>query len=475
MADYLSVGIDIGTSTTQLVFSSFEMENTAAYFSVPKVSVVNKQIVYMSPIYDTPMRDTQNIDAAEVERIVAAEYAKAGRTAGEVDTGAVIITGETARKDNASQVLEALSGYAGDFVVATAGPDLEAIIAGKGSGACEYSSRYMCTVMNIDIGGGTSNAAFFDNGETVACGSLDIGGRLVTYNSDGVIGHISDGARKVAVRYGIDVAVGRRADDSQLVGMAEGMAKVLEQFAGLRAKDALFYDLQTPGGSVFDLQQKPDAVFFSGGVADCVYNDIQDKKRYGDIGVYLGAALRSDAFAAVNVARPAQTIRATVVGAGSYTVSVSGSTVLYAGDVFPMKNVPVLKLDEHIEQAIYRGNSAPLKDRAKWFVGQNDGSVPAFAIKGRQDPSYNELTSAAVCLIDCADAALPDGAPLIVTMQADMAKALGQAIKTRMDRPRSIICLDGVEAGDSDYMDFGHPLMEGLVVPVGVKTLIFGG
>ena len=49
-------------------------------------------------------------------------------------TGAVIITGETARKENANEVLEALSDLAGDFVVATAGPDLESILAARGAG-----------------------------------------------------------------------------------------------------------------------------------------------------------------------------------------------------------------------------------------------------------------------------------------------------------------------------------------------------
>jgi ethanolamine utilization protein EutA len=474
MADYLSVGIDIGTSTTQLVFSRFEMENTAAYFAVPRVAIVNKQIVYMSGIYDTPLKDGKTIDAEKIERIVEKEYKRAGISAGMVDTGAVIITGESARKDNAQSALGALAGYAGDFVVATAGPDLEAIIAGKGSGACGYSERYMCTVMNIDIGGGTSNAVVFDNGEVAACGSLDIGGRLVTY-ADGVIDYVSGAAVLAARRCGISIEAGQRVDEASLRALAEKMAQVLEQFAGLRKKDSLFYELKTPGGSVFDLDTAPDAFFFSGGVADCIYNTGGERERYNDIGVYLAEAIRGSAFTGAAVVRPEQTIRATVVGAGSYTVSVSGSTIQYTEGIFPVKNVPVLKLDGEAEAAVYRGECGALLERARWFMGQNDCRMFAVAVRGCKDPAYTELACAADCFIKLADEILPEQAPLIITIQYDMAKALGQAIRVRMENRRSMICVDGINAGENDFMDFGQPLMDGLVIPVGVKTLIFGG
>ena len=91
----------------------------------------------------------------------------------------MIITGETARKENARQVLAALSAFAGDFVVATAGPDLESILAARGAGADEYSREHHTKVLHFDIGGGTSNLALYDNGELVRTGCLDVGGRLI--------------------------------------------------------------------------------------------------------------------------------------------------------------------------------------------------------------------------------------------------------------------------------------------------------
>ena len=131
----LSVGIDIGTSTTQVIFSHLVMENTAGYFSVPRVSIVDKKLVYESRIHTTPLVDRVLLDGDGIQAIVAGEFAAAGIHPEDTQTGAVIITGESARKENSAIVLEKLSRFAGEFVVSTAGPDLEAIVAGKGSGA----------------------------------------------------------------------------------------------------------------------------------------------------------------------------------------------------------------------------------------------------------------------------------------------------------------------------------------------------
>lgn len=176
MADIVSVGIDIGTSTTQVVFSRLTMENAAGYFAVPRVSIVDKQVIYKGQVHTTPLKSPVLIDGAGVREIVAREYGRAGFRPADVETGAVIITGESARKENAAAVLSELSGFAGDFVVSTAGPDLESIIAGKGSGAWRCSLEEDCVAVNLDIGGGTTNIVAFDCGETVSTGCLDVGG-----------------------------------------------------------------------------------------------------------------------------------------------------------------------------------------------------------------------------------------------------------------------------------------------------------
>ena len=123
MADLLSVGIDIGTSTTQVVFSRLELQNTSGFFSVPNVAITEKKLLYKSTPHSTPLSAAYRLDADKLEEIVRQEYEKAGYLPENVETGAVIITGESARKENAALVLSTLSRLAGDFVVSTAGPD----------------------------------------------------------------------------------------------------------------------------------------------------------------------------------------------------------------------------------------------------------------------------------------------------------------------------------------------------------------
>src|SRR5690625_2024016 len=175
----LSVGIDIGTSTTQLVLSHLTLENTSSAFRVPRISIVDKKVIYKSEIMNTPIVGDLKIDQKQIQHFVENEYKKANIKKSDIQTGAVIITGETARKENAEEVLQALSGYAGEFVVATAGPDLESVIAGKGAGIHTFSKSHSTTVVNLDIGGGTTNMALFERGEVVDTGCLDIGGRLI--------------------------------------------------------------------------------------------------------------------------------------------------------------------------------------------------------------------------------------------------------------------------------------------------------
>jgi len=157
MSSILSVGIDIGTTTTQLVFSRIDLENTAGYFTAPRVSIVDKKVLFQSEIHTTPLLSNSMLDGEKIRQLVAAEYQRAGFRPEDTDTGAVIITGESAGKQNAEITLHQLSDFAGEFVVSTAGPDLESIIAGKGSGAWQYSLDRECRTVNVDIGGGTTN------------------------------------------------------------------------------------------------------------------------------------------------------------------------------------------------------------------------------------------------------------------------------------------------------------------------------
>ena len=328
----LSVGIDIGTSTTQLVISRLTLVNRANPYAVPRVAIDKREVLYRGGIHFTPLLSDTVIDAQGVRAIVEAEYQKSGFRREDVATGAVIITGETARKKNARQVLAALSAFAGDFVVATAGPDLESILAARGAGADEYSREHHTKVLHFDIGGGTSNLALYDNGELVRTGCLDVGGRLVKLDREtGRVTYVSPSLQRWAAGAnprptGCEPlfraagpcpvpAVGERVTPEALAPLVQTMTEALEQAAGLLpGRDRL--DAFLTQGTRWEPEGAP-VVSFSGGVADCIDSPPSDWLAFGDIGVLLGRAIAaSPAFQAAGRFRGRETIRATVVGAG---------------------------------------------------------------------------------------------------------------------------------------------------------------
>ena len=473
----LSVGIDVGTSTTQVVFSKLQMDNAGGYFSVPRVAIVDKEVVYKSEVYMTPLKTDVLIDTDALRDIVAAEFRKAGYRPEDTDSGAVIITGESARKENSDAVLKSLSDFAGDFVVSAAGPDMESLIAGKGSGAWQYSMDHHCRVANLDIGGGTTNVVLFEDGETLARGCLDIGGRLICMNPQGIITKVSPAAAVMAQAAGVSVSVGDRCDELKLTAVTRQMAAALNAYLGVGTKDidAILRQIKTSGSSDFPVPEKVQAVFFSGGVADLIYHESADTWAYGDIGVLLGRAIReSRLFTDFQKMEPGETIRATVVGAGTYTTTISGSTITYSDDIFPLKNIPVIKLDEELQEACFAGETEPVIRWIQWVLGQNDEEHFILAMPGKRNPGYMEMKRAAASIRQIMDRVQPPGEPILLVIESDIAKAMGQMIRQQPDLKRQVVAIDSIHVEDGEYVDMGKPMMNGMVIPVVVKTLIFG-
>ena len=182
-----SVGIDIGTTSCHLVFSRLSLHNEASATQIPRLVIGSREIIYESPIFLTPLNSDGSIDGAKVAELMSNEYSNAEITPDDINCGAVIITGETARLRNAEHVLHEISFLVGDFVAASAGPELESILAGRGSGALQYSKDSGNTVCNIDIGGGTTNIAVFKNGELLETSCLRIGGRCFQFSPQGAL------------------------------------------------------------------------------------------------------------------------------------------------------------------------------------------------------------------------------------------------------------------------------------------------
>lgn len=476
MEAILSAGIDIGTSTTQLVFSRLSIKNVGGFGDVPRIEIIDKEIIYRSDIYFTPLVSEEEINAEAVKEIILAEYRKAGMEPSDLTTGAVIITGETSRKRNAKEVLQALSEIAGDFVVATAGPDLEAVLAGKGAGAATLSQTCGKLVANLDIGGGTTNICYFKEGQVVDTACLDIGGRLIKIEA-GRITYLSSKMEQLIRNLGISlkpydaVSSEDQASMDKLYLVVEGMVRLLEQSVHLSPSTPLL-ELQKTN-RLISCVEIPDIITFSGGVADCMKNPVQDVFQYGDIGVILGEAIkRSKLFRARMTQKAVETMNATVIGAGNYSMDVSGSTIEYQNCPFPLKNIPVVEFDMNEQNLL---NLHTEIERAIRRVGEEDEDNVqlALAAKGLKCPSYLQLEKMAEEIAEAMGPELTKGKVLILVLQEDIGKALGQAMKRTLPRNTSILCIDHIACHNGDYIDIGTPIASGKVVPVIVKTLVF--
>jgi ethanolamine utilization protein EutA len=465
----ISVGIDIGTTTTQLVFSELTLVDVARAGQIPRIDIADRTVLHTSDIVFTPLLDAETIDAEGLSRILRAEYQRAGIDPKQVETGAVIITGETARKQNADQVLQAIAGLAGDFVVTVAGPNVEGMIAGRGSGAASWSRQHFSTVTNVDIGGGSANSAVFRLGKLQASAAMTFGGRIIELDGDRVRS-VNGPGRAILAAAGLQLAAGDRpslADLRRVTGIMADLALQLVEGRRSPLADQLY---QTP-----PIQGGGGSVMFSGGIGFYFYepvtlDSVAAVARHGDIGPLLAESLRlCPGLRAHTVLRPQETQRATVLGASAQTLTLSGSTIWADPKILPLKNVPVLRPGAGLRTEPAGLPAAIQEALRRWDLGADSAFAVALELEANLD--FTRLQAYAGALAEFAGSLAP-AAPLIVIIKHDYAQALGQTLKASTgDRPLLIIDQVGLEEGD--YIDIGTPLMDGRVVPLVIKTLIF--
>ena len=449
----LSIGLDVGTTSTQLIVSRLTISNRASSFAVPEMEIADRQILYRSPVHFTPLLEGNLVDGDKIRTLVEEEYKNAGISRSDVDTGAVIITGETSRRENAKAVLSALAEYAGDFVVATAGPALESVLAAQGAGAVAYSAETGKTVFHMDIGGGTANLALIENGHITCTDCLNVGGRLIKIENQHIcyISPVLEGL--------CNFSIGDAVTPADLESVAAILVEALEMAAGLRPPTELLSRLRTAELGAHNGCAVKDAVIsFSGGVADCIETD-HPAFAFGDMGPILGHAIRKSRLCQNSYRLGEETIRATVIGAGCHSAQLSGSTVFYQNMALPIKNRPVVALTKQ-EQSL---PPASLVECIRQKLAAQD-TLSVLALPGLDAPDYKSIKSLAEALAQ----AVPS--PILITVEQDMAKALGQAIALHRPPGEPILCIDRVRLKAGDYLDVGNPI--GPALPVVVKTLI---
>ncbi len=459
-----SVGIDIGTTTTQLVISRLTLINVMPGSQVPRIEIGHKTITYLGEVHFTPFLDRERVDGQAIKEIIAKEYAQAGISPAQIDTGAVIITGETAKKENASAIIHSLAEYAGDFVVATAGPDLESVIAGRGSGAEDLSKKLHLCLANIDIGGGTTNIAYFDKGKCIGTACLNVGGRLFEVNPvTHAISYIAPPAKALLKALNLqidsnDIVVQQMVIKECLKVMVCAVARTLMHEPVKDIDQALIMTNSLPSKTV-------DGIVFSGGVAKYIYEPgFQQWWIHGDVGPKLAEAfLDNSFFAACKLYRGSETIHSTVLGAGAHTINISGSTITISKEALPLRNIPAVYPEINSD-----GNYSWVAPANKF--NNSLYKTVALIIPPLADTDFKTIYNLAQRLAQ--ELTHINGFPKVVIAQQDIAKVFGQTLLSLLG-PIPLVCLDGIELFLGDFLDIAKPLPHDDAVPVIVKTLVF--
>lgn len=495
--EMLSVGIDVGTTTTQVVFSRLEVADVAQPGQIPRFNVTARSILYESPIQLTPLLKADEVDAPRLANIVQAAYRAADVTPEQIETGAVIVTGEIARARNGEEILAAISNLAGDFVVTVAGPNVEAQIAGRGSGAAAVSAAQFSQVMNVDIGGGTANAAIFRVGQHIASAALAVGGRqVVVERASGRVRHIAPPGQAIINALDLPIQVGQAAELDSLQRFTDCMAELTADLVtGVESDLGRQLRLSPPFAPAVAAASK--RLFISGGVGAYYYDplpihSLADALRHDDLGVLFAQSLRENGrLQALPIAPPAQTVRATVMGASSQTVQLSGSTIWAEAAALPLHNLPVVRphlangqisspddLAQAIRDAHQRWDAHQQWDaHQRWDAHQqwdSDRQTTTYAIALDLPPilTFPALRAIAAGVAAFAHEHLAAGSPLVLVTERDYALALGQTVKA-LAPAYPLVSIDQVALGEGDFIDIGRPIFDGRIVPLSVKTLIF--
>ena len=482
--ELVSVGIDIGSAGTQVIFSRVQLRRLAEDLT-SRYFVVQRDTLYQSPVALTPYISDERIDDAAVGGIIDAAYQSAGLHPDNVDAGAVILTGEALRRENAKAIADVLADVGGEFVCATAGHHMESMLAAYGSGAAKRSHDRGISILNIDIGGGTTKLALVAHGNVVHTAALHIGGRLAVFDAEGRLTRLDPAGERVAALAGVEWRLGAKVTDEQIERvtgwMADALVAVLTQHVPSADVQSLWLTEPLEGSpqrsGAAGPTRMPAGAMVSGGVGEYVYE--RESRDFGDLGPRLGRAIR-ERFQSGRFPFPllpaGECIRATAIGASEYSVQLSGNTIYLSnpGELLPRKNLQVLQprvtLDDVVEAAAV---AAAVREHFARFDLLEGESEVALAFRWRGAPSYTRLAALAGGIVQALPRTIAAGRPIFLIFDGDIAQTIGALLKEERAVASEVLALDGIALWDFDYVDLGRVRMPSFTVPVTIKSLVF--
>ena len=459
-----SVGIDIGSSTSHLMFSELRIGYPSLHQRKPVV--LERNVIARSRILLTPFTGDWNIEAGPLKELVDATFKEARLTREQIDTGAVIITGEAARRDNAAKIAELFADETGRFVCATAGPTLETIMAAYGSGAVVKSHEEGFTLMNIDLGGGTTKVSVIEGGRIKGTTAINIGARLVAYDDSSVIIRLEKAGRRFLEDLGHKLQIGDKIDEELRVRMAARMARAL--FDALPDGTAPWNDFFVT--SPLQGMPKVDGILFSGGVSEYVYG--RETSVFGDLGLYFGREVRNEAERrGFNVFDAGEGIRATVIGASQYTVQLSGETIhVPASATLPVRNLRVFVVRVDWEAPVAERTASAIMRTLESRDPEVCGSPFVLAFSSPPFVGYGAAQELGKGIEQALGKLSRENRPEVLIFEQNVGRVVGGILASKWSLP----CIDEVSVSELDFVDVGEVVPEEGFVPVVVKSLAFG-
>jgi len=459
-----SVGVDIGSSTSHLMFSKLLIGYPAFQRRHPEV--LDRRVIARSPILLTPFSGDWNIEAGPLRKLVEQTFQAANLKRNDIDTGAVIVTGEAARRDNASKIAAMFADEAGRFVCATAGPKLEAILAAHGSGAVARSRDQGSIVLNVDIGGGTTKISLIHRGFIQAITALNIGARLVVCDKHDRVVRLETGGKRFLSELGLRLQIGDKIEPRVLSNLAARMAKVL--FDVLDGEpppfDGLF--IAEPMGNIPTV----DEVIFSGGVSEYIYG--REETAFGDLGPSFGSEVRSQAQRrGYRMMDSSEGIRATVIGASQYSTQLSGETIFLSdATLLPLRNLRVFVVKVRWEPPVAEAAKKTVECALEGLDPEVKG-VP-FALFFSSPPFLGYGVAQELARgIHAALLSIPKrDRPSLLVFEQNIGRIVGEILAPDFGIP----CVDEISLSDLDFIDVGERVPGEGFVPVVVKSLAFG-
>jgi ethanolamine utilization protein EutA len=471
-----TVGIDIGSSTSHLMFARVHLQRLASALS-SRFVVIDRRVLWQSPILLTPYLPNYTIDTDALADFISDSYAEAGLKRSDVDSGAVILTGEALKRKNARAIADLFSEEAGKFVCASAGHHMECQMAAHGSGAVAVSKSRGVTILNVDIGGGTTKFALVQRGQVAATAAIAVGGRLVVEEPGLGLVRLEPPAKDIAQNVGVDLMLGGTLTRHERHHMADRMAEVIIGMIERRPPDALTAKLLVTDPWAAALREIPiDAITFSGGVAEYLYG--RETESYGDLGSDLAHSLRhaiGDKRVALPVWDAGQGIRATVIGAAQFSVQISGNTIMISDPAkLPLQNLPVIACRFELAGDVDAGAITAEVHRALEQSDIEEGATAvALTFPWHGDPLHRRMHAVAHGICAALPRSLAAGLPLVLLIDGDIGMSLGRVIRHEVAPGADVIAIDGVQLKQFDYVDIGRMIEVTNVVPIIIKSLLF--